>query len=150
MSFFSTLVSVFFLVISLSANAFENLMLSTTTSTENSGLIKALNSAFEDEYGVKVKVIAAGTGKALKIGSRGDVDVVLVHAPLAELKYVKEGYFIDRTAVMHNDFIIIGPSSDPAGLCPSRTIALYSGCIFALGLSREKILLKKDIAGSAG
>ena len=116
MSFFSPLVSFFFLVICFSTNASENLTLSTTTSTENSGLIKVLNSAFEEVYGIKVKVIAAGTGKALKIGSRGDVDVVLVHSPLAELKYVKEGYFIDRRAVMHNDFVIIGPSSDPAGL----------------------------------
>ena len=122
MSLFSPLVSVFFLVICLSTNASENLMLSTTTSTENSGLVKVLNLAFEEEYGVKVKVIAAGTGKALKIGSRGDVDVVLVHAPLSELKYVKEGYFIDRRAVMHNDFVIIGPSSDPADLSVTNSV----------------------------
>ena len=122
MSLFSPLVSVFFLVICLSTNASENLMLSTTTSTENSGLVKVLNLAFEEEYGVKVKVIAAGTGKALKIGSRGDVDVVLVHAPLSELKYVKEGYFIDRRAVMHNDFVIIGPSSDPADLSGTNSV----------------------------
>ena len=122
MSLFSPLVSVFFLVICLSTNASENLMLSTTTSTENSGLVKVLNLAFEEKYGVKVKVIAAGTGKALKIGSRGDVDVVLVHAPLSELKYVKEGYFIDRRAVMHNDFVIIGPSSDPADLSGTNSV----------------------------
>ena len=122
MSLFSPLVSVFFLVICLSTNASENLILSTTTSTENSGLVKVLNLAFEEEYGVKVKVIAAGSGKALKIGSRGDVDVVLVHAPLSELKYVKEGYFIDRRAVMHNDFVIIGPSSDPADLSVTNSV----------------------------
>jgi tungstate transport system substrate-binding protein len=105
-----------FLVASLSASAVEHLKLSTTTSTENSGLLTLLNSAFEAEYGVKVDVIAVGTGKALKLGSRGDVDVVFVHAPAAELKYVEQGDFIDRQAVMHNDFVIIGPKSDPAAM----------------------------------
>jgi tungstate transport system substrate-binding protein len=118
MSLLSRLVAAAFLVISLSAHTAETLTLSTTTSTENTGLIGVLNAAFEAEaaYDVKVKVVAAGTGKALKIGSRGDVDVVFVHAPLAELEYVKQGYFIDRREVMHNDFVIIGPNSDPANL----------------------------------
>lgn len=118
MSLLSRLVAAAFLAISLSAHTAETLTLSTTTSTENTGLIGVLNAAFEAEaaYDVKVKVVAAGTGKALKIGSRGDVDVVFVHAPLAELEYVKQGYFIDRREVMHNDFVIIGPNSDPANL----------------------------------
>jgi len=111
---FCRLIAAGFLVISLSASAVEHLKLSTTTSTENSGLLTVLNPAFEAEYGVKVDVIAVGTGKALKLGSRGDVDVVFVHAPAAELKYVEQGDFIDRQAVMHNDFVIIGPRSDPA------------------------------------
>ena len=101
---------------SLSVQAVEHLKLSTTTSTENSGLIRVLNSVFEAAYDVKVEVVAAGTGKALKIGSRGDVDIVFVHAPAAELAYVKQGHFIARKEVMHNDFVIIGPHSDPANL----------------------------------
>ncbi|MCL4138359.1 UNVERIFIED_CONTAM: hypothetical protein GTU68_056844 [Idotea baltica] len=75
-----------------------------------------LHPAFELKYNVKVNVIAVGTGKALKIGSHGDVDVVFVHAPEAELTYVESGHFIDRQAVMHNDFVFLGPSTDPAGI----------------------------------
>jgi tungstate transport system substrate-binding protein len=107
--------------LSLPVQAVEHLKLSTTTSTDNTGLIAVLNSVFEVMYDVKVEVIAAGTGKALKIGSRGDVDVVFVHAPRAELEYVKQGHFINRQEVMHNDFVIIGPSSDPANLSGARS-----------------------------
>lgn len=96
--------------------AVEHLKLSTTTSTENSGLLAVLHPAFEAKYDAKVDVIAVGTGKALKIGSNGDVDVVFVHAPAAELKYVQSGDFIDRKPVMHNDFVLVGPESDPASI----------------------------------
>lgn len=108
------LLSTLLLVNSGAGLAIEHLKLSTTTSTENSGLLTVLNPAFENKYNVKIDVIAVGTGKALKIGSQGDVDVVFVHAPAAELKYVETGDFIDRKAVMHNDFVIVGPKSDPA------------------------------------
>ena len=94
--------------------AIEHLKMSTTTSTENSGLLSVLHPVFEAKYNVKIDVIAVGTGKALKIGSRGDVDVVFVHAPEAELEYVALGDFIDRKAVMHNDFVIVGAKSDLA------------------------------------
>ncbi len=98
------------------AVAVEHLKLSTTTSTDNSGLLSVLHPAFEAKYGATIDVIAVGTGKALKIGSHGDVDVVFVHAPAAELKYISQGDFIDRKAVMHNDFVIIGSESDPADI----------------------------------
>jgi tungstate transport system substrate-binding protein len=104
------------LQISVTVQAVEHLKMSTTTSTENSGLLAILDLAFEAKYNVKVDVIAVGTGKALKIGSNGDVDVVFVHAPAAELVYVRQGDFIDRQAVMHNDFVIVGASNDPAGI----------------------------------
>jgi len=97
------------------------LRMSTTTSTENSGLLSVLNPVFEAKYGVKLEVIAVGTGKALKMGGQGDVDVVFVHAPEAELMYVESGDFIDRTAVMHNDFVIVGPATDPARLATAKT-----------------------------
>lgn len=100
----------------------EILRLSTTTSTENSGLLDVLNPAFEAKYNIKLNVIATGTGKALKIGSNGDVDVVFVHAPIAELKYVEQGDFIDRSAVMHNDFVIVGSVDDPAGIASAKTV----------------------------
>ncbi|MEE9338030.1 MAG: substrate-binding domain-containing protein [Methylococcaceae bacterium] len=96
--------------------------MSTTTSTENSGLLGVLNPAFEAKYNIKMHVIPVGTGKALKIGGNGDVDIVFVHAPSAELKYVKQGDFIDRSAVMHNDFVIVGPENDPAGIASTKTV----------------------------
>ncbi len=92
------------------------LKLATTTSTENSGLLYELLPPFEKEFGVRVDVIAVGTGKTLKLAENGDVDVVLVHAPEAELAFVEAGFGIDRRSVMYNDFVIIGPSDDPAGI----------------------------------
>ena len=92
------------------------LRMATTTSTDNSGLLKQLNPAFESQSGVRIDVIAVGTGKALKLGENGDVDLVFVHAPGAEKTFVAAGYGLKRFAVMHNDFIIIGPKSNPAGL----------------------------------
>lgn len=92
-----------------------------TTSTENSGLTDYLLPMFENKTGIRVMLIARGTGAALEAGRRGDADVVLVHAKQDELKLVQEGYFIDRRDVMYNDFIILGPSSDPAGVKGAAT-----------------------------
>ena len=91
-----------------------HLRLATTTSTENSGLLEVLLLPFEVKFGVKVDVIVVGTGKALKLGENGDVDVVLVHARVVEDKFIQEGYGVNRRDVMYNDFIILGPSDDPA------------------------------------
>ncbi|HYQ80572.1 MAG TPA: substrate-binding domain-containing protein [Anaeromyxobacteraceae bacterium] len=98
------------------AAAQERLRLSTTTSTDNSGLLKVLLPPFEKASGVKVDVIAVGTGKALKLGESGDVDVVLTHDPGLEDRFVAAGFGVDRRSVMHNDFVVVGPASDPAGL----------------------------------
>jgi len=96
------------------ATAEDHLKMSTTTSTENSGLLTVLLPPFEKECGCKVDVIAVGTGKALKIGETGDVDVVLVHARALEDKFVADGFGINRRDVMYNDFVVIGPANDPA------------------------------------
>jgi len=90
--------------------------LATTTSTENSGLLTELLPPFEAATGKRVLVIAVGTGKALRMGRDGDADVLLVHAPSAEEKFVAEGHGVNRRAVMYNDYIIVGPRSDPAGV----------------------------------
>ena len=90
------------------------LRMATTTSTENSGLLSVLNPPFEEVSGIKVHVIAVGTGKALRLGEGGDVDLVFVHAPAAEKKFVEAGFGVNRQPVMHNDFVILGPASDPA------------------------------------
>jgi tungstate transport system substrate-binding protein len=112
------LAALFALVLALPgpAHAAERLRLATTTSTDNSGLLKVLHPPFEQANDVVVDVIAVGTGKALKLGENGDVDVVLVHAPAAEKAFVAAGFGVERQAVMHNDFVLIGPGSDPAGL----------------------------------
>jgi len=93
-----------------------SIQLATTTSLDNSGLLKALLPAFEQRHGVAVHVIATGTGKALKLGENGDVDVLLVHAPPAERAFIDNGCGIGRTTFMKNDFVIIGPKDDPAGI----------------------------------
>jgi tungstate transport system substrate-binding protein len=100
----------------------KTLRLSTTTSTENSGLLRTLLPAFEAKTGIKVNVISVGTGKALELGRNGDVDVTLVHARQLEDKFVLEGWGIDRRDVMYNDFIVAGPSEDPAGVKGGRDV----------------------------
>ncbi len=97
--------------------------MSTTTSTDNSGLLGALLPPFEAAFNVKVDVIAVGTGKALELGKNGDVDVVFVHARPAEDLFVEEGSGVNRRDVMYNDFVLIGPASDPAGINDAKTAA---------------------------
>ncbi len=105
------------------AMAAEHLKLSTTTSTDNSGLLKAILPAFEQKYDCKVDVIAVGTGKALKIAENGDVDVTLVHARSKEDAFVAAGFGVNRRDVMYNDFVIIGPAKDPAGVKKAKSVA---------------------------
>ncbi len=92
----------------------KKLTLATTMSTQFTGLLDWLHPHFEKRYGVRVHTIAVGTGKALRLGRDGDVDVVLVHAPEAEKKFVSRGYGVNRRRVMFNDFVIVGPRGDPA------------------------------------
>ena len=94
----------------------ERLKMSTTTSTENSGLLDLLLPPFEKRYKLRVDVIPVGTGKALQLGRNGDVDIVFVHARRAEDRFVAEGYGVNRRDVMYNDFIILGPNNDPSGV----------------------------------
>jgi len=92
------------------------IILATTTSTQDSGLLDVLVPRFEKERGIAIKVIAVGSGAALRMAARGDADVILVHAPAAERPYVEAGDLVDGRAVMHNDFVITGPGDDPAGI----------------------------------
>jgi tungstate transport system substrate-binding protein len=94
----------------------QSLMMATTTSTDNTGLLDYLIPHFEKETGIDLKWTSTGTGKALKLGQNCDVDVLLVHAPPAEKKYIAKGYGKDRRQIMYNDFVIIGPENDPAGI----------------------------------
>jgi len=92
----------------------KNIILATTTSTQDSGLLDVLIPIFEKETGYFVKTIAVGSGQAMAMGKKGEADVMLVHSPDAEKKFIEEGYGINRRLVMHNDFIIVGPATDPA------------------------------------
>lgn len=101
-------------------------ILATTTSTYDSGLLDELILAFEGETGYKVKPIAVGTGEAIAMGQRGEADVLLVHSRAAEDKFVRDGYGIDRRDVMHNDFVVIGPEDDQAGIAGLTAVDAYT------------------------
>lgn len=107
----------------VSAHAGEHLRLATTTSTQDSGLLERILPPFEKRFGLTVDVIAVGTGKALKLGENGDADVVLTHAPELELAFVEAGFGVNARAVMYNDFVLLGPPDDPAGVRGSTSAA---------------------------
>ena len=113
------------LALATSIQAKDALMMATTTSTDNTGLLDYLAPKFESETGVKLKWVATGTGKALKMGANCDVDILMVHAPASEKKFVSAGHGVDRQQVMYNDFVIVGPITDPAkvyGMAPSAAL----------------------------
>jgi tungstate transport system substrate-binding protein len=94
----------------------KTIILATTTSTQDSGLLDVLIPVFEKKTGYFVKTIAVGSGQAMTMGQKGEADVLLVHSPAAEKKFIDEGYGVNRRLVMHNDFVIVGPADDPAGI----------------------------------
>ena len=108
------------LIAGSSAAEDKSILLQSTTSTANSGLYDAILPMFTDRTGIKVHVVAVGTGQAIKNAQNGDGDVLLEHAKSAEEKFVAEGYGLERRDVMYNDFIIVGPSADPAGIAGGK------------------------------
>ena len=129
----------------LPAAAEERLRMSTTTSTENSGLLSALLPPFEKGHGCKVDVVAVGTGKALKLGEAGDVDVVFVHARSLEDKFVANGFGVNRRDVMHNDFVLLGPRDDPAGVRKTRSAP---DAFRAIAAKRNSFISRGDESGT--
>jgi tungstate transport system substrate-binding protein len=113
-----SLIAVFLILSQTSAISQENklLRMATTTSTDNTGMLDYLKPFFKHETGIEVQWVSTGTGQALKLGENCDADVLLVHAPETEKKFVADGFGINRREVMYNDFIIIGPATDPAGI----------------------------------
>ena len=105
----------------LAQPANPELILATTTSTQDSGLLDVLIPAFQGQSGYNVKTISVGTGQAMALGERGEADVLLVHAPDSEKKWMADGHGIDRQLVMYNDFIVVGPPDDPAGVAGSTS-----------------------------
>ncbi len=128
----------------LSSSAAESLMLATTTSTDNTGLMDVLAPELKKDTGIELKWTAIGTGKALELGKNCDVNVLLVHAPAAEKKYVADGFGKDRTQVMYNDFVIIGPENDPAGLKGSSVLE----AIRKLGAGKAAFVSRGDNSGT--
>lgn len=103
------------------AESNKNLILSTTTSTQDSGLLDVLIPMFEKQTGYSVKTVSVGTGQALALAAKGDADVALVHAPSLEKQYIADGKLLNRRLVMYNDFVIIGPKEDPAKVKSAKT-----------------------------
>jgi len=109
-------------LLSMSQAMARDIKMATTTSTENSGLLKVLLPKYEAKCNCKVQVISVGSGKAMELGKNGDVDVLLVHARESEDKFVAEAHGVNRKDVMYNDFILVGPQSDPAGIKKQKNI----------------------------
>jgi tungstate transport system substrate-binding protein len=101
----------------------KNVILSTTTSTQDSGLLDVLVPLFEKKSGYSVKTVSVGTGQALELAAKGEADVALVHAPSLEKKYVADGKLLNRRLVMYNDFILLGPENDPARIKSTKSSA---------------------------
>ncbi|OGW40257.1 MAG: tungsten ABC transporter substrate-binding protein [Nitrospirae bacterium RBG_13_39_12] len=117
------LIMILFTFIALNVSAETRILCASTTSTQNSGLFDYILPIFEKKTGIKIDVVAVGTGAAIEIGKRGDADVVFVHAKELELKAVEEGFFTNRHDVMYNDFVIIGPPDDPAKITGMKSVS---------------------------
>lgn len=120
------------------------LTMSTTTSTESSGLLDVLLPEFKKDTGIAVKVLAKGTGAALKDGQDGNVDVVFVHALQKEKEFVEKGFGTKRYAVMHNDFVLIGPAADPAGIKGTNSVAAFE----KIAASKAPFISRGDDSGT--
>ncbi len=129
----------------LAAAADDVLTLATTTSTENSGLLAHIHPDFEKKTGIKIKVIAKGTGASLRLARDGNVDVVLVHARTHEDKFVADGFGVMRRDVMYNDFVIIGPSSDPARI---KGVKLPANALGRIAACKEVFVSRGDASGT--
>ncbi len=127
-----------------------NLILATTTSTQDSGLLDVLVPMFEEQTGYTVQTIAVGTGEALKMGEEGNADVLLVHAPSSEVTFMEGGFGTDRFLVMHNDYIIVGPAADPAGikdLGPKEAfLAIYNAGVPFVSRGDDSGTHKKEVS----
>ena len=139
------LLTIVLVLIASIANAGETLRLATTTSTDNSGLLRALLPDFESKTGIRVQVIAVGTGKALRMGRDGDVDVVLVHARSAEERFVADGNGVTRYPVMHNDFVIVGPADDEAGVSGEKDVA---SALKRIAAAKARFVSRGDDSGT--
>jgi tungstate transport system substrate-binding protein len=122
----------------------ETLMMATTTSTDDTGLLPVLAEAFKKDSGIELKWVAVGSGKALEHGKNCDVDVLLVHAPAAEKQFVADGNGVNRTEVMYNDFVLVGPAADPAKI-KGKTA---SSALSAIAAAKAPFISRGDDSGT--
>lgn len=142
---FTTAAAALALLAAVPAAAQEFITVASTTSTENSGLFGHILPQFEAETGIEVRVVAQGTGQALETGRRGDADVVFVHARAQEEQFVAEGYGVRRFDVMYNDFVIVGPGDDPAGL---GAVSDAAGAMAAIAAAEAPFASRGDDSGT--
>ncbi len=140
---------VFTLLVGCSANKKigGSIILSTTTSTQDSGLLDYLLPKFTEDTGVEVKVVAVGTGKALQMGKDGEADILLVHAKASEEEFVKEGHGLERKDVMYNDFILVGPKDDPLKLKENSSNDILTG-LKTISENQSKFVSRGDDSGT--
>ena len=129
----------------LSSPKEKSITLASTTSTENSGLLGYLLPIFKRESGIGVRVVAVGTGQAMRMAMKGDADVILVHHRPSEEEFVNEGHGVERIAVMYNDFVIVGPASDPAAIKGIKDVAAALGRVRS---SRAAFVSRGDDSGT--
>jgi len=140
------LIALVLAILPLSAEAQRPpVILSTTTSTQDSGLLDVLVPLFERQMGYTVKTIAVGTGQALALAGRGEADVVLAHAPALEKKYIADGKMLNRRLVMYNDFVIIGPAEDPAKI---KGMAKAADAMKAIAATGSRFVSRGDNSGT--
>jgi len=140
------LIALVLAILPLSAEAQRSpVILSTTTSTQDSGLLDVLVPLFERQSGYSVKTIAVGTGQALALAGRGEADVVLAHAPALEKKYIADGTMLNRRLVMYNDFVIIGPAEDPAKI---RGMTKAADALKAIAATGSRFVSRGDNSGT--
>ena len=130
---------------SAAEGAAKSVILSTTTSTQDTGLLDVLMPRFEQQAGYSVKVISVGTGQALALAAKGDADVALVHAPSLEKQYVADGKFLNRRLVMYNDFVIVGPKEDPAKI---RSTKSALAAMRLIAQSKSRFVSRGDSSGT--
>ena len=126
-------------------NQNNDLLLISTTSTQDSGLLDVLLPAFEAQSGYQVRLVATGSGQALKIGEQGNADVILLHSPEAEEEFMSNGFGIDRRLVMHNDFVIVGPPADPASI---RSQPALDSAFESIFISASTFISRGDDSGT--
>ena len=133
------------LILFTSAQSRDYIIVQSTTSTANTGLLDVLSKTFYEETGIEVRAVAVGTGTAIANAKKGDGDVLMVHAKVDEIKFVEEGYGVERFDLMYNDFVIVGPQDDPAGIAMLNNI---QDVMKALSSDKYKFISRDDNSGT--